>query len=249
PKINGRDVGWFALDTGTGAGMAIAPAVANQLQLPAFGKVVSVGAGKPETTAFRQGASFELGPVTIAQTTYVEMPQALVELMSNSSGLEVAGTCGYDLFSRVIAVLDWRAEKLELHDPERYEHRSAPWQPLSLNHKIPCVRCQFDDHRTGVFRLGTGCTIILFHAPAGEKLTLIQGRATQAVRVGGAGGFVEARLGTLGSLMVAGHRFEKPRALFTIARDGALAEPYTTGTFGGPFLAPFQILFDYPHRR
>src|SRR5262249_34962640 len=75
PKINGQDVGWFALDTGTGAGMTIAPAAADRLKLPSFGKVVSVGTGKAETTTYRQGATFELGPVTIAQTIYVEMPK------------------------------------------------------------------------------------------------------------------------------------------------------------------------------
>jgi hypothetical protein len=80
-------------------------------------------------------------------------------------------------------------------------------------------------------------------------LKLLQGRETQSVKVGGAGGFVEARLGALASFVVAGHRFEKPRALFTIATEGALAEPYTIGTFGGQFLAPFQVVLDYPHRR
>jgi hypothetical protein len=107
PKINGRDVGWFALDTGTGAGMTIAPAAADDLRLPSFGKVASIGAGKPEVTSFRRGTTFQLGPVTVSGTTYVEMPPALVDLMSKTSGLPVAGTCGYDLFSRVIAVLDW----------------------------------------------------------------------------------------------------------------------------------------------
>jgi hypothetical protein len=101
----------------------------------------------------------------------------------------------------------------------------------------------------GLFRLDTGCPIILFHSPAVEKLKLLHGRETQAVTVGGARGFVEARVGALASFVVAGHRFEKPRALFTMAKEGALAEPYTIGTFGGQFLAPFQVVLDYPHRR
>jgi hypothetical protein len=249
PKINGRDVGWFALDTGTGAGMTIAPSAADDLHLPCFGKVVSVGAGKTEATAFRQAATFELGPVTITGTTYVEMPPALVDLMSKSCGLPVAGTCGYDLFSRVVAVLDWEAKKLELHDPDRYQSPEARWEPLSLNHKIPCIRCQFEDKHEGLFRLDTGCPIILFHSPAVERLKLLEGRSTKAVRIGGAGGFVDARFGTLASFVVAGHRFPKPQAEFTLAKDGALAEAYTLGTFGGPFLAPFQLVLDYPHRR
>jgi hypothetical protein len=159
------------------------------------------------------------------------------------------GTCGYDLFSRVIAVLDWEAKNLELHDPDRYQPPEARWERLSLNHKIPCIRCQFEDKHEGLFRLDTGCPIILFHSPAVERLKLLEGRPTQAVRIGGAGGFVDARFGTITSFVVAGHRFAKPQVEFTVAKEGALAEPYTLGTFGGPFLAPFQLVFDYPHRR
>jgi hypothetical protein len=106
-----------------------------------------------------------------------------------------------------------------------------------------------DDKHEGLFRLDTGCPIILFHSPAVERLKLLEGRSTQPVRIGGAGGFVDARSGTLASFVVAGHRFPKPQAVFTLAKEGALAEPYTLGTFGGPFLAAFQLVLDYPHRR
>jgi hypothetical protein len=249
PKVNGRDVGWFALDTGTGSGMTITAAAADTCGMESFGQVVAVGAGKPQMSVYRQGATFELGPVAISQLTYVEMPRALAKMIGNHAGVPVAGTCGYSLFSRAILVLDWKEEKLEIHDPDRYELPAGRWQPLSLNHKIPCVPCRFEDNREGLFRLDTGCPVILFHSPAVEKLKLLEGRETQPVSVGGAGGTVEGRLGTLSSFVVGGHRYDKPRALFILAKDGALAEPYTLGTFGGQFLAPFQIAFDYPHRR
>jgi hypothetical protein len=249
PKIDGQDIGWFVLDTGTGAGMTIAAAVADKLHMPSFGKKAFVGTGKPEQpSAFRQGATFGLGRVTISGTVYLEMPPALVALLSKNSGLDVAGTCGYDLFSRATIVLEWKDEKLELHDPDNYHLAGARWLTLSLNHKIPCVRCGFND-REGVFRLDTGCPVILFHSPAVENLKLLEGRRTEPVTIAGAGAAVQGRVGTLESFAVAGHRFEKPRAVFTIGKEGALAEPYTIGTFGGQYLAPFQVVFDYPHRR
>ncbi len=45
PKVNGVDVGWFALDTGTGAGMTISPTLAQRLSMPAFGQVVQGARG------------------------------------------------------------------------------------------------------------------------------------------------------------------------------------------------------------
>jgi hypothetical protein len=248
PRINGQDVGWFALDTGTGSGMTIAPAAADKLGMASFGEFVVVGAGKPQASVYRQGNTFELGPMSIGPLTYVQMPPALVETLSRGSSMTVAGTCGYSVFSRAVLVLDWKEEKLEIHDPNRFQRAAGEWQSLSLNQKIACVPCRFEDHE-GLFRLDTGCPVILFHSPAVQRHKLLEGRQTQPVQVGGAGGTLEGRLGTLTSFTVSGHRFDKPRALFIAADEGALAEPYTTGTFGGQFLAPFQIVFDYPHRR
>jgi hypothetical protein len=249
PKINGKEVGWFALDTGTGSGMVITKVAADELQMPAFGKVVSVGAGKPEASVFRHGETFQLGPVTISQANYTEMPPRLAQMLSRVDGLTVAGTCGYGLFSRTVVTLDWKEEKLEIHDPEHYQLAAGTWQPLALNQKIPCVACEFEDKHKGLFRLDTGCPIILLHTPAVERLKLLDGRQTYATSLGGVGGSAAARAGTLDSFVVAGHRYNKPPADFVTAQEGALAEPYTLGTFGGPYLAPFQIVFDYAHRR
>jgi hypothetical protein len=248
PRINGRDVGWFALDTGTGSGMTISAAAADAPGMRSFGQIVAVGAGKPEVTAFRQGTSFELGPVSIGPLTYVEMPRALTQMLNSQTGVTTAGTCGYSLFSRAVLVVDWQGEKLEIHDPKRYQLAGGRWQPLPLNEKIACVPCRFEEQE-GLFRLDTGCPVVLFHSPAVERHKLLEGRQTQPVMVGGSGGHVEGRFGTLRSFTVGGHRFDKPHALFVLAREGALAEPYTEGTFGGPFLAPFEVVFDYPHRR
>jgi hypothetical protein len=34
-----------------------------------------------------------------------------------------------------------------------------------------------------------------------------------------------------------------------VGEEGALGDPYTTGTFGGDFLRPFRAVFDHPRRR
>jgi hypothetical protein len=250
PKINGKDVGWFALDTGSGVGMTIAPSVADALDLPSFGKVLRGGAGKSTTGSFRQGTSFELGPLSIMDTVYVELPSEFVEAMKKL-GMEFAGTCGYDLFSRAVAELDARALTLTLHSDTSDDFQASRWEPLLFNRKIPCVRCRFGDDREGIFQLdtGAGSSMVVFHAPAVEKLRLLEGRETTAIQVAGVGGNIPAHLGKIDWFSVGNHRFPAPTAIFVTAKEGALIDPHTTGTFGGDFLSPFRIVFDYPRQR
>lgn len=110
PKINSKEVGWFALDTGTGGGLTIAPAVAEALKMPAFGKVVYRGAGKEGKGTLRQGTTFELGPLTITGSIYLDLNPEFVESIKKHFGLEMVGTCGYDLFSRSVVELDGKGQ-------------------------------------------------------------------------------------------------------------------------------------------
>ena len=45
PKIDGEDVGWFAFDTGSGAGFTLLASVAERLGMPRFGELSGGGAG------------------------------------------------------------------------------------------------------------------------------------------------------------------------------------------------------------
>src|SRR5262249_5548057 len=117
PKINAQDLGWFALDTGSGAGMTIVPEATERAGMPSFGTVLRGGAGNISEVHLRRGTSFELGPITIRDTIYVEMPQEFVSTMRHATGLDVMGTCGYDLFARAVIELDLRNVQLAIHEP------------------------------------------------------------------------------------------------------------------------------------
>jgi predicted aspartyl protease len=250
PKINGQDLGWFALDTGSGAGMTIVPEAAERAGMSSFGTVLRGGVGKVSEGHLRRGTTFELGPITIRNTIYVEMPQEFVATMRHATGLHVMGTCGYDLFARAVVALDQKTAKLTIHEPDTYRLPRGEWRDLTLSHRVPCVRCGFEDHHNQLFQLDTGAgPLVLFHAPAVDKLALLSGRQTSAMPVAGVGGSIDARIGQLSSFSVAGHRVENVPALFIVGRHGALTDPYTTGTFGASLLSPDQLIFDYPRRR
>src|SRR4051794_29733801 len=61
PRINGREVGWFFVDTGA-TGMVISPAAARAAGMEEGGRVHVVGASKFDATGWHCRV-FELGPL------------------------------------------------------------------------------------------------------------------------------------------------------------------------------------------
>jgi len=250
PKINGQEVGWFAFDTGTGAGMTISSAVADRLGMPAFGKIVQGGAGKLGIGKLHEGKTFELGSIVIHNSVYVELPQAFCDAMKKLFGLDLVGTCGYDLFSRAVVELDLKELTASCHNPSDYTLPKGNWQELLLNRKIPCVHVTYEGDHSGIFQFDTGAgSNVVFHAPAVEKEKLLEHRKTTPIKVGGVGGTLDARIGQVEWFEVGGRRVEKPTTIFLAPHEGALDDPYVAGTFGAGILKDMKIVFDYPHRR
>jgi hypothetical protein len=250
PKINGVDVGWFALDTGTGSGLTISPKLAEQLKLPSFGRVLQGGAGKFGSGKLFEGKTLQLGSMTIRNSIYTELPQAFCDAMKRVFDLELVGTCGYDLFSRAVVEIDLKDLTACCHDPAHYALPGGKWEQLRLNHKISCVYVTYEGERQGLFQFDTGAgNNVLFHAPAVEQLKLLENRKTTSIKVGGVGGTLDARLGQLAWFQVGDRRLEHLTAIFLAPHEGALDDPYVAGTFGAGILKGMKIVFDYPHQR
>jgi len=250
PKIDGHDPGWLAFDTGSGAGFTLLPSVADRLGMPRFGRTSGGGAGSAvHLLSLRQGRTFELGPVTISNTIYAELPSELNETMRRVAGIEVVGTCGYDLFRRCVVELDIETTEALLH-PRDGGPAAERWHDLTLQYRIPSLRCRFEGDREGLFQLDTGAgPLVLFHSPAVARLGLLEGRAVQPMPVQGAAGTVDTMVGTIGWIELAGRRLADVPAMFVTGASGALADPQTDGTFGGVLLAPKRLVFDYSRRR
>lgn len=246
PRIDGQDVGWFILDTGAGA-MCIDQAVAEDLELESVGEVQAVGMGGKETTAFRRGKRFELGPFALARPTYVVLDLAFLR---QHFGRDVAGIVGYDLFVRSVVEIETATPYLAIHDPARFAAPEAAWQRLWIHGSLPCVEASFEGDRRGLFKLDTGANgTLIFHRPAVERLGLLEGRETTSSMSGGVGGMAETRMGELAWFELGGQRFERPLVGFSMAEIGALTDRYTVGNIGQELLRPFRLVLDYPGRR
>jgi hypothetical protein len=246
PLINGKDVGWFFLDTGAEA-MCITPQAADAAGMPKLGKVVVSGIGGATTGAFRRGIRLQLGPVSIENLNYLELD---LSFLAPAFKQKIAGVCGYDLFARCVLTLRPATGAVEIHDPGRFELKGGRWQELFLHEKNAAVQCRFEGSRREIFRLDTGAgDTVSFHAPTVKRLKLLDGRETQPAVSGGVGGTVAARRGQLEWFEIGGYRFDQPTVVFSLAETGAFADPYTAGNVGQTFLAPFTVAFDYGRKR
>ncbi len=246
PLVNGKDVGWFILDSGAGA-MVIDLKVAEQLEMPAFGEILAVGANGTTKARFRQGETFKLGPVTLSGTRYLELD---LKFLTDAFGVPIGGICGRDLFARAAVEIDISTESVALYDPTRYRLEGATWQELFFSGRNPVVRARFEGDREGYFRLDTGAgQTVSMHSPAVERYKLLSGRETRATRSGGVGGSQESRAGKLTWFEFAGRRFEALEVEFASTSEGAFSDVYTAGNIGAGLLREFRIVFDYGNKR
>ncbi len=176
PRVNGRNVGWFVLDCGSGQ-MMIDAGVADQLNMPSFGKIVSEDdQGATTQTTLRRGRQFELGPITISNLVYCELD---LSNLSQKCGYELAGICGYDLFSRSVVEFELQKSAIRIHNPARYSSDGVKWQELFFANRLPCTLCRFEGDREGLFVIDSGFPgCLTFNAPAVDKYKLLDGRKT-----------------------------------------------------------------------
>jgi hypothetical protein len=246
PLVNGKDVGWFFLDSGADV-MCIDPKFAQNDQFEDLGTDTTAGVVAVVKLKIFRGKSFQLGPVTIKNPTFYGFDMTPFQAF----GIQVSGICGYDFLARSVLQVDPKALKIKIFNPAiAPKFDNVRWEHLTFNGNTPSITCSFEGDHSGVFSLDTGSssTVDLF-SPIVAKLGLLQGRETASVNTGGAGGSAESKTGTISYFEVGGHRFDKPTVGLQVTKQGVFASPYLAGNVGMGFLGHFRLIFDYGHSR
>jgi len=242
PRVNGKDIGWFILDSGAES-MIIDPAAADSLKLPKVGKEAVVGVGGAVQEAFRTADEFSLGPASMKNVTFVEID---LHQLSDIFKVKLSGIVGYDFFRRFIVQLDISKPSVAIQDVTSYRLPSGTWSKILFSTGNPAVQATFEGGYQDWFRLDTGANgSVTFHAPAVERLHLLNNRQTTPANMAGVGGVTEAKIGKLAWFELGGHRFEKVDATFSLAKSGAFADKYLAGNIGQDLMEPFTIVFDF----
>lgn len=253
PLLDGREVGWFLLDTGTGVN-CLDPTVLDRI--PDFLKsgedgrreVSIVGLGGSVQGELHAGGSLELGAMRAEALEWVTLDLApLLEVV----GVPLAGVLGGDLFERAVVDIDLSAQTIALHDPEAFDGSRLPWRALRFDGPTPCIPCAFAPDQEGWFRLDTGSDdTVTFHAPWVKKLGMVRrARNLVQIRLRGIGGEIQAVQGRIAWFEMLGMRIPSPRVTLVEQATGPLANPDLVGNLGVGFLTGQRLILDFPHHR
>lgn len=239
--IDGRDAGWFVLDTGAG-GLAIADHVAARLSLPEVGRRIVRTSDGVAGAPFRTAQTLHIGPATIHRPRFLELDLAG---FSRATGVSLAGILGYDLFMRAAITIDPGAGIAiapAAGDGDGVDLRFQAGCPV-IAARVPGSSGACD----GLFAIDTGsAAAVTFAAGAGAQVAM-RSRGRSMLR--GVSGSVAARAGELAWIEIAGHRIEDVAAVIAHPGSGATGdptpEPRVLGSLGMAVLQHFALTFDY----
>ena len=246
--LDGVEEGWFVFDTGAGV-MVIDSKIASKHDSPTIGSEVTVGVTSSSDLKVCQGISFQLGPLSLENPTYM---LGDMTSLSKGFGMPIAGICGYDLISRASFEIDVRAGTMGIYPPGRAPlPKGAKWIPLGFDEDTPSILCRFEGDRVGTFSVDTGSnSTVDFLAPATETLGLTKGRALTSTS-GGSGGSpaVAYEMGPVAYFDFAGVRYKELSVGFQHTNHGTFACPFFEGFIGMKLMARSRLLLDYQKQR
>lgn len=245
PVINGHPAGWFIFDTGAGI-CVISTEHAKDLELERTGDIHGSGVGGGKSMPLYKAKLLTLGPGAF---TGQPMMETDLGFLKQHLGDEIAGVIGFGVLSKCVVELDLAAPRIAIHDPKTYTLSQGHWTELTITGGVPSVHAKFEDH-DGVFRLDTGADgFVTFHQPAVEKWKLLEGREVKSAKLGGVGGFVDAKRGVIKSFTLGGVTQENIEATFAVEAKGNFGESDRDGNIGAGLLKPFTLVLDYDSKR
>ncbi len=245
PVINGHPAGWYIFDTGAGICVVSKP-YTKELELESAGDISATGVGGSKKLSLYKARTLVLGPVSLSDHPIME---ADLSFLRPLVGEEIAGVIGYGVFSRCVVEMDLSVPRILIHDPKGFSLARGEWTELLMRERVPCIRAVCEGH-DGVYRLDTGAdSYVTFHEPTVKKWELLKDRDVSDVKLGGVGGFVKAKRGTVASFEFGGVRTENVQATFAMEAKGNFGEASKDGNIGAELLKPFTLILDYAGER
>ncbi len=241
PLVDGRDAGWFAIDTGAST-LAIDERVAATLGLRERGRRMVRTSDGVAGAPYRWASSVAVGPLTLAAPRFIEVD---LTPFGKGIGVPLAGVLGFDLFARAAISLD----SVEGVGIAPAADDAADWLPLRFEDGVPVVAVRYPGGE-GLVVLDTGSSagLTIYAGAAGDVVLRKGGR----VALRGLTGAVGARSGVLAWLELGGHRIEEVDAILARPGAGATGDPtrgHVLGNLGMGVVGDFAITVDYPRRR
>ncbi len=249
--VDGKAAPWFVLDTGNGARTAIAVGLADRLGFSAAGSVILSAVGGETRTRFRSARRLTLGPATLPNPIFADIPDSVSWAMSESAGVMMGGFLGQDVLFQMVVELDPTNGTAAVHDPTRYRlPAGGAWEPVRFNGRAPCLRATFEGKHAGWYSFDSGFEApLLFNLPAIARGKMLDGRETHPHTIYGGAGEEPVREGAGGEFRAFGRTTRTAKTLYAVVPAGSHNCPYTLGAFGPSALGPGTLVLDYPNSR
>lgn len=246
PVVNGVQPGWFIFDTGAGICVISTPHLA-EFKLAKAGAIEATGVGGSSSRALYRADTLVLGPLSLRNHPVMATDLSFLQRFLKD---DIVGIIGYGVLSRCVAELDPAAPAIALFDRGTYTPADGTWSTLTLLNRVPALTATYEGHQ-GLFRVDTGSNeSVTIHQAAVRKHDLLNGRPNLAsAKMGGVGGFVSAKKGTLATFALAGTDLGEVPATFSLATSGSMADSDLDGTIGSGILDRFRLVFDYAGER
>ena len=147
--VNGQPAA-LILDTGTGIGLALDSAFAQQAHVhlswhsaEANGRTVPLGTAR--TVHIGSAQLFDAGVVVVD-----------IGVLQSRVGHDIRGTIGYDLFDRYVVTIDYDARTITLVEPRAFTYGgSGSLVPVDLEHRLPVIGASLVTRTRGVIPAAT----------------------------------------------------------------------------------------------
>ena len=234
----------FLLDTGV-SGIAIDTSLADELGLARHGSVAMISGGGAAKTSYIDHVALTVGGV--------ELPplRATTNEFRKTFRDPSDGALGYDLMARFVVELDFRNERVTLHDAATYRHQGPGAAiPITLERGVPWTDLVLETGAwpiTGHFLIDTGCQCpLIITAPFAEAHHLVELlRPTRTTTRRGLGGESKLDHARLPGILLGDRRLRHTAALLSHDTKGAYARTDRAGAIGIDVLSSFLVTFDY----
>ena len=241
----------FVYDTGAMA-TVIDKGLTEKLGLKLEGKLPGVGAAGTESTALSEIKSLSIGKIDFLNQSVAVMDFSNLQKQIKH---KFEGLIGYDVISRVITVIDYKNEKMELLDYSKFKPNSKEFRDfkilnIDLYSKIFLLSLELDGKK-GNFLIDTGSNSYFdLSSNFVNKTNLLVNNNDElkTINFAGLGGVMESKIIENYELDFFGEKISTNIGIHESNR-GIFADKSIDGIIGSGFLKNFIIVLDYKNNK
>ena len=171
-------------------------------------------------------------------------------------GMPYYGTLGADFFNRLVVVVNYLRQTVQLYDPATFAY-SGPGKsfPLTFAGTTPLIRAKFElpGHKSleANFEVSTAIDAAIVFSSAyteARRFSSVHFK-TVASSYPELDGGAKIFLGRLRAFQLGPYVVEEPVAAFSQSSPAKGSDPNLAGAIGAGFLGRFTVVFDLPHQR